>query len=98
MDTPENLKKSIGEGDILEIELQDMTKELPLKLEQLDDITTIIVDDNHLTIRLLDAITKLPDIIHIIEDEKLNLNDISIRQNTLEDVFIELTGRALREN
>lgn len=97
MDTPENLKKSIGEGDILEIELQDMTKELVTQLEQLDDITNIKVEDNHLTIRLLDAITKLPDIIHIIEDEKLNLNDISIRQNTLEDVFIELTGRALRE-
>ena len=40
---------------------------------------------------------KLPDIIHLVESNDSKIVDISIRQNTLEDVFIELTGRQLRE-
>ena len=40
---------------------------------------------------------KLPDIIHLVESNGSKIADISIRQNTLEDVFIELTGRQLRE-
>lgn len=97
LDTPENLKKSIGEGDVLEIEVENSNNSLEERLEKIDGINRIKVTDNIITIHLLNAIRKLPDIIRITEDEKIKIKDISIRQNTLEDVFIELTGRALRE-
>ena len=32
-----------------------------------------------------------------VENLDVNVEDISVRQNTLEDVFIELTGTGLRE-
>ena len=53
--------------------------------------------DEKIILVLLDAVKKLPDIIHLVESKGSKIADISIRQNTLEDVFIELTGRQLRE-
>ena len=46
---------------------------------------------------MLDAVKKFPDMIHLVENNDSKIVDISIRQNTLEDVFIELTGRQLME-
>ena len=97
IDTPENLKKSIGKGDIVEIELKEVSLGLKEQLGQINGIKSIRIEENHITLRLLNAVSKLSEIMHIIEDEKQDLRDISIRQNTLEDVFIELTGRELRE-
>ncbi|MEN6291128.1 MAG: multidrug ABC transporter ATP-binding protein, partial [Methanobacterium sp.] len=44
-----------------------------------------------------DAVGKLPKIIGALEESNVNIDDLAIRQNTLEDVFIELTGTGLRE-
>jgi len=55
------------------------------------------VIDNHINIRALNAVALLPQIMRYMEDNKISVADLSIRQNTLEDVFIELTGTGLRE-
>ena len=57
----------------------------------------IFETEDKINLILLDAVKKLPDIIHLVENNNSKIIDISIRQNTLEDVFIELTGRQLRE-
>ena len=97
LDTPENLKKSIGEGDIVEFEVDTINDNIEKRLESIDEIKSIVISDNKITIRLLNSISKLQYILRILEEENLRIKDISIRQNTLEDVFIELTGRTLRE-
>ena len=97
LDTPENLKKSIGEGDIVEFEVDTINDNIEKRLESIDEIKSIVISDNKITIRLLNSIRKLQYILRILEEENLRIKDISIRQNTLEDVFIELTGRTLRE-
>jgi ABC-type multidrug transport system ATPase subunit len=48
-------------------------------------------------VRALDATSKLPNIISRIERAGGGVSDISVRRNSLEDVFVSLTGRALRE-
>lgn len=97
LDTPENLKKSIGEGDIVEFEVDTINDNIEKRLESIDEIKSIVISDNKITIRLLNSISKLQYTLRILEEENLRIKDISIRQNTLEDVFIELTGRTLRE-
>ncbi len=99
LDTPENLKKSIGEGDIVELNLKNKNNidEIIKQLKQIPDSKNIIQDKSRISLNILNAVNKLPNIIHIIENSNNHLNDINIRQNTLEDVFIELTGKQLRE-
>jgi ABC-2 type transport system ATP-binding protein len=101
VDSPENLKKSIGGGDILEISLgnekeaQKIEKILKNRLgKKIKKITCI---GTRLILHTLDTAANLPLITSIISDEKSSLEDIRIRWNSLEDVFINLTGRSLRE-
>lgn len=99
LDTPENLKKEIGEGDVVEIKLSDPSRnhELITELEVIEDIISVVETDGRINIRALDAVSKLPLIMKIVEEFNLRVDDLAVRQNTLEDVFIDLTGTGLRE-
>ena len=99
LDTVARLKSRLGEGDLVEVEIaQDIrTALLPHvpALQQsglslnLGDHTLILVPD--------EAALVLPEILQAIKDRGLRLVNLRIRQKTLEDVFIHLTGRGLRE-
>jgi hypothetical protein len=39
----------------------------------------------------------LPKLFTTIESERLEYNQVHVRRATLEDVFLQLTGRSLRE-
>lgn len=104
LDTPKNLKSSIGEGDLVEIELAGQPREKELKplaaklaaLEPPLPIEDITISQNSLTIRALDLIPKLSRILAFIEKQNFKVSNLSLRGTTLEDVFINLTGRRLR--
>lgn len=99
LDTPENLKKEIGAGDIIEITLSnnDSNGKVMKYLESLEGIISVIELEEKINLRALNAVSKLPKIIGILEESNVSIADLAIRQNTLEDVFIELTGTGLRE-
>ena len=97
LDTPDNLKSSIGTGDILEITLAGEICKSIESLKELTYITSIVQKEDKIILNLLNASNKLPEILKIIEKYDGILKNITIRQNTLEDVFLELTGRQLRE-
>jgi ABC-2 type transport system ATP-binding protein len=99
LDTPQNLKKEIGEGDIVSMKISDSQKnsEVISSLQSLDQVESVIEVDGIINIRALDAVSKLPRIMEQTEKENVRIDDLSVRPNTLEDVFIELTGTRLRE-
>ena len=99
LDSPKNLKKEVGEGDIIEITLSDPNnnEEVINYLKGFDDIISVIELEGQINLRALNAVGKLPKIIGTLEESNIGIDDLAIRQNTLEDVFIELTGTGLRE-
>jgi len=99
LDTPKNLKKEIGEGDIVEIHLFDskMNQKLISRLKTLENIDSVIEVDGVINIRALNAVGKLPEIMSEVQNMNIEIADLSLHPNTLEDVFIELTGTSLRE-
>ncbi len=99
VDTPDKLKKSIGEGDILEIELikqNNATTQKAVKLlsSLVENVTSA---GNILIIKTKDVVGKIQAITNILKDNNFKTGEIKMRSNTLEDVFIHLTGRTLRE-
>jgi hypothetical protein len=50
-----------------------------------------------LQIRTLDLVNLLQQILANLDEHGIQTGDIRLRKNTLEDVFIQLTGRRLRE-
>ncbi len=99
LDTPFNLKKSIGEGDIMELNIvYEDEKSFALAMEKLEKMDLkIIRTEQKLILVSRNIITKVHDIYSIFEDENIQITELNMRENTLEDVFIHLTGRGLRQ-
>ena len=99
LDSPANLKKSIGEGDILELNILSRddqgTSRAAGKLEK--EGFSIIGKEPELIIKAMDLVPKIPEVYSILESEGLVISKMQMRENTLEDVFIHLTGRGLRQ-
>jgi len=94
LDTPENLKKNIGNGDILEIEISGNIPEINQIKKLAEEVT---IEQNRLSFRSMAVIGHMPAILETLRQNNTNILSMNLRKNTLEDVFITLTGRKLRE-
>jgi ABC-2 type transport system ATP-binding protein len=95
VDTTDALKRNLGEGDVLELELvENVETALALAREVLPEVSTL----NHtLVVRGHGLIEKLPVLLEKLRISKILPKEIKLRENTLEDIFLALTGRKLRE-
>ena len=97
LDTPEALKHSVGEGDVLEIALKDKSAPVKVALSDLEDRANVTMTGEILHVRALDIVNLLPLILEKLTTAGIQPGEVRLRENTLEDVFIRLTGRRLRE-
>ena len=120
LDTPEALKRSIGEGDVLELEIKEISAEQALAAieEELRNLTSLhggvtneaisssrnrlirsasFVRNNIIVVRGSNIVDRLPMIITTIQNVGGQVGEVHLRANSLEDVFISLTGRRLRQ-
>jgi ABC-2 type transport system ATP-binding protein len=97
VNSPKALKKSVGEGDVLEITLKEKSALAHDILEDLKDRAAITSAEDFLQIRALDIVNLLPQILEKLNTAGIEPGEVRLRANTLEDVFIQLTGRRLRE-
>lgn len=99
VDTPEALKHRVGEGDVLEIDLNNQGSrpvqdavaclgELALQVQWLGST---------LVIRRPGVVALLSVIYERLQVAGFQPGEVRLRENSLEDVFISLTGRRLRE-
>ena len=99
LDTPENLKRSIGEGDVLELELTAAHDNLMERAaaELRNRGMEVKQEERKFIIRSMDIIPRIHAIYQILDKENISVNKMKMRGNTLEDVFIHLTGKGLRQ-
>ncbi len=99
LDTPQNLKRTVGEGDILELVTENGTESSMNKFAENVKLLSMNVRINadSALIKHSNIIEKLPAIKNLAEKNGLTISEIKLRENTLEDVFIHLTGRNLRQ-
>ena len=97
LDSPDALKQTVGKGDVLEITILDSKDQLDQALPLLEDQGQILIVEDVLQIRALDLVNQLQFILSTLNEKNVQTGDIRLRKNTLEDVFIQLTGRRLRE-
>lgn len=95
LDTPENLKQRVGSGDSLHVALSGRSPERDAMLRVAFPGATFV--DSSFTVRDLAVVQRLPAILAQLADIGVTPEKIDLRESTLEDVFITLTGRSLRE-
>ena len=104
LDTPEALKRTVGEGDVLEIEtgegpvLSEVEGSVGSALSAVAKIAPQVSSTNHtLVIRARGVVELLPANLDALRSVDAHPGEVRLRANSLEDVFISLTGRRLRE-
>ncbi len=95
VDSPEALKRTVGEGDVLELDTwPDPVPAAAILHRFFPDVTSV----NHtLTVRGCDLLERLPEMLASLREAGVETDHIQLRASTLEDVFLSLTGRRLRE-
>jgi ABC-2 type transport system ATP-binding protein len=98
LDTPAELKRSVGVDTIVRVKSDGDGDLLAAHLEQsLDGVTRTRVVNDGVELHLKGSDRIIPRVVTAAEQGGFELVDLSVTEPTLETVFINLTGKELRE-
>lgn len=99
--TPQALRANIGEGEIFDLVFKDEINlnQLKGKIKGLGSYISKInvLSEKRMVISATGGIKRLVEIEQLLPNKLETLENLNIRSNSLEDVFLVLTGRGLRE-
>jgi ABC-2 type transport system ATP-binding protein len=97
--TPDKLKEKSGMGDIIQIRINEVTKnKLDMLLNSLPpQFTEKKYTDGLLLLGANGVLELIPIVNNALKALNIHIEDMTIRKRTLEDAFIAMTGRGLRE-
>ncbi len=107
-DTPDNLKAQVS-GDLVDLEVADAAH-VATAAERLGTVVThgaasstsdgsreVEVDGQHVRGRVQRAGVVIPGLLRDLDQAGITLTSIEVRRPTLDDVFLTVTGRSLRD-
>ena len=94
VDTPEHLKQTYG-GSVIEIETA-VPSTVVEQVHALSGVKEVIQERTHMTIHTQGIQNIVPHVINLISQEN-ELRDLLIREPSLDEIFLHLTGKALRD-
>ncbi|MCZ6529245.1 MAG: ATP-binding cassette domain-containing protein [Chloroflexi bacterium] len=97
VDTPANLKERVG-GDLITLRTSD-NENASQRLKEVHGVEARTGPEGQLIVETERGDQFIPKIIETFSDgaNPIEVQSVSLRQPTLEDVFIKLTGHAIRE-
>ena len=97
--TPHELVASMGADQIVEFRTaDDLTPEEADRFARLPGITGRSPSDGSTVLTVSDIGSALPALLAELAQRNLGIIELTTHQPTLEDVFVSLTGRHLRED
>lgn len=103
LDTPEGLKRRIDQQEVIRLELTGWHDELAEKLKSIAGIENLTTRQQgeadlwEVNLHAQNSRSALPRIVESISGNGTRLVNMNIVKPSLEDVFIHLTGKALRD-
>ncbi|MBO0843239.1 MAG: ATP-binding cassette domain-containing protein [Nocardioides sp.] len=95
-DTADNLKAQVA-GDLVDLEVAD-DNEVAIARDKLATISgDVEVNDRHVRGRVARAGKAVPGLLRDLTASGVDLDSIEVARPTLDDVFLTLTGRSLRD-
>ena len=96
--SPEELKNLINDKTTLSIKATLYNPEIREEIMKIKGVETVVIDDEGIfNITSLRTINNLDKIISLFKERDIKFNDIGFKETNLEDVFLTLTGRRLRD-
>ena len=96
LDNPQNLKDSLG-GDVIELEFNNKKDDHTETLKSLPQAKDVMKIGDTYRIKVLRGEKALPEIIENLLKMETRISRVSLVKPTLDQVYLEYTGRSLRE-
>lgn len=95
--TKDDLKNMISLGEKITVEVFGITDDQLSRLEKLPHITTVSYDGTLVEIRSHKSKNNLEKVLEFIKSENISFGKLYSELPTLNDVFLEITGKELRD-
>lgn len=97
MGTKESLKELTTMGEKVTVEVENLKKSIITDLEKMNNIIDVKYDDDTLYITFKKSEDNLEKILSFLKENNVKYTKIFSELPTLNDVFLELTGKQLRD-
>jgi len=103
LDTPDGLKQRVGKSEIVKLEVAGWYQKIGEQLGQLNGVENIASHNTgadgvwEISLRSANTRAILPRVVETVNHNGTQLLNMNIVRPSLEDVFIDLTGKALRD-
>lgn len=95
--TPDSLKRQIG-GDVIRFELRANSVDLSGWLQTLSFVHEATLQNGGWLVRVENGETALPHLLRLLNEHGIQVQTVSLARPTLDDIFLEKTGRSLRDS
>lgn len=93
--SPEELVRSLDADQVVELHVRDLLDED--KLTAVPGVRSVKRRDHVYRLRVAELAQTLPGLLATLQEEQVDIQSLSTHEPTLEDVFVGLTGRGLRD-
>ncbi len=97
IDTPQKLKDLLG-GDVISLKIRNDPEELIKNLKKSRWIKKIKLHDSHVDLTVKHGEQLIPKVMLIANKSKVDIESVNLHKPSLEDVFIHLTGKNIKEH
>lgn len=96
MGTPNELKEGLG-GDIMTLSIKDDKTDITPVIQKVPKVKEVKKQDGTYRIKVFDGEETAPTILDAIRSEGQSVTRLSLTKPTLDEVYLEYTGKSLRE-
>jgi len=97
LDKPDVLKHSMGKLEAIELKAMKIPRKLMAELKKLRGVKKVVRSPEGLKVFTPSADRVLSQVVKAVTDVGVSVDSLHIVEPTLEDVFIKLTGKTLRD-
>lgn len=95
--TKDELKAMISTGEKISIEMYQLEDEIIEYIRNMPNVLSVEYDNEILKIKSGRGKNNLVSVLHYLENNQINIGRVITEQPTLNDVFLEITGKELRD-
>jgi ABC-2 type transport system ATP-binding protein len=96
LDTPESMKAGLG-GDLLELGIANPDPQFLETIRNIPEVAQVSVQEDKLMVAVENGESFIPRLLSYAHELGVPIGWVSMRKPNLEDVFVDLTGREIRD-
>lgn len=95
--TKDSIKDMIDLGETIRITINKPNDEVVKEINNIENVVSVTYDNGSLIIKSNKGKSNIPSVLHILNENKLQFDNIHSQTPTLNDVFLAITGKELRD-